>query len=329
MPDSDHGTPSSRGRSGHPDWRGRLLLPLTLATIAAFTLILWLLLRSETSTPALSPRDISATKEAVQFATSEAARQATLAIEAPSRTAVARTTAIAEAHERETAAAQASTAQARSTTQARATAAVPVTQTAQAQAFEIARAQAEATTQALTQRATLVFGPSSGILEQRDGDQAAQIACESPRITLRDFIAEATFHNPTASDPLPSPPAWDYGLIFSNLDGETEYRLILDADGTWTLNLHGSAFDISNRDTTPLLDLSTEGSNTLKLYVTGDISHLYINGQYVDTLNLSMFGMSQSSGSAHDISICAGIIVGNAIASRPTLYDDFTIWSLP
>ena len=265
----------------------------------------------------------------MQFATIEAARQATSLVEAPSRTAAARATATAEAYERETVAAQTATAQARSTTQARATAAVPVTQTAQAQAFETARAQANATTQALTQRATLLFGPSSGILEQREGDQASQIACESPRVTLRDFIAEATFHNPTASDPLPSPPAWDYGFIFSNLDGETEYRLILDADGTWTLNLHSSGFDISNRDTTPLLDLSTEGSNTLKLYVTGDTSHLYINGQYVDTLDLSMFGMSQSSASAHDISICAGILVGNAIAGRPTLYDDFTIWSLP
>jgi len=248
-------------------------------------------------------------------------------VEAPSRTAIAHSTASAEAHERETA----SAAQVRSTTHALETAAVPVTQTARAQAFETARARAGATAQTLTQHATLLFGPSSGVLEQREGDQAPQIACESPRLILRDFIAEATFHNPTASDPLPSPPAWDYGFIFSNLDGETEYRIILDSGGSWTLNLHSSGLDISNRDSTSLLDLSTEGSNTLKLYVTNDndTSHLYINGQYVDTLDLTMFGMAQSSGSEHDISICAGIMVGNAIAGRPTLYDDFNLWSLP
>jgi hypothetical protein len=329
MPESDQDILSPNGRSGRPDWRSKLLLPLTLATIGALALIVWLFARSETTTPTLSSRDVSATREAVQFATSEAARQATIEIEAPSRTALARITASAEAHERETATTVASTAQARATTHARDTAAVPVTQTAMAQAFERAHAQADATTQALTQRATLLFGPSSGILEQREGDQAPQVACEDPHLILRDFIAEATFHNPTASDPLPSPPAWDYGFIFSNLDGETEYRLILDSGGSWTLNLHSSGFDISNRDSTPLLNLSTEGSNTLKLYVTGDTSYLYINGQYIDTLDLAMFGMAQPSGSAHDISICAGIMVGNAIAGRPTLYDGFTVWSLP
>ncbi len=180
MPESDQDILPPGGRSGRPDWRSRLLFPLTLATIGALALIVWLLARSATPTPNLSSRDVSATREAVQFATSEAARQATMELEAPSRTAVARTTATAEAHKRETASAIASTAQARSTTHARDTAAVPVTQTARAQAFETAHAQADATAQALTQRATLLFGPSSGILEQREGDQAPQIACEFP-----------------------------------------------------------------------------------------------------------------------------------------------------
>lgn len=322
MSDADKVRPNQDqpSQSGPLDWRARLLLPLVLASISALALLGWLLLRGSPSTPTLSPLEVSSTREAVQFATAEAARQATREAVAPTRTAAAQATATAATHERETAAARTSTAEAH----ARSTAQAPVTQTAQAHVFETARAQAEATASTLTTLSTLVYGPSSGTLAQTEGNQASQVACDFSRITLSDFIAEATFHNPETP-----PPAWDYGIIFSNLEDESEHRLILDADGSWTLNLHSSGFDISNRDTTPLLDLSPTGSNTLKLFVADATGYLFINGHYIDTLDLTMFGLDQSIESEHDISVCTGIMEGNAITGRPVIYDHFTIWSLP
>jgi hypothetical protein len=310
--------PDQSAQSSPSDWRAKLILPLTLASLAALIFLFWLLFRSNPSTPTLPSQQTSATREAALFATGEAIRQATRDAAAPTTTAIARATSTAQAHERETASsARTSTAAA----QARSTAEAPVTQTAQAQAFATSRAQAEATTQALTTLSTLVYGPTNGTLEQTAPSQAA---CDFSHTTLSDFIAEATFHNPgPASQP------WDYGIIFSNLEDESEYRLILDSDGSWTLNLHSSGFDISNRDTTPLLDLSPTASNTLKLFVTDNIGDLYINSHYVDTLDLTMFGLDPSTESEHDISVCAAIMEGNTLAGRPTLYDNFTIWSLP
>jgi hypothetical protein len=313
MPD-DNLQPGQPAQSSPSDWRAKLLLPLTLASIAALIFLFWLLFRGNPSTPTLSSRDTSATREAIQFATGEALRQATREAAAPTTTAIARITSTVQAHERDARTATAA-AQARSTAQA------PATQTARAQAFATSRTQAEATTQALTTLSTLVYGPSGGTLEQT---AASQVACDSSHITLSDFIAEATFHNP---GPVSQP--WDYGIIFSNLEDESEYRLVLDSGGSWTLNLHSTGFDISNRDTTPLLDLSPTGSNTLKLFVTDNIGDLYINSHYVDTLDLTMFGLDPSTESEHDIFVCIGILEGNALTERPVVYDNFTIWSLP
>jgi hypothetical protein len=310
--------PGPPAQSSPSDWRAKLILPLTLASIAALIFLFWLLFRSNPSAPALSSQQTSATREAAQFATGEAIRQATRDAAAPTTTAVARATSTARAQKRETASsARTSTAAA----QARSTAQAPATQTAQAQAFATAQTEAEATTQALTTLSTLVYGPAGGVLEQTERNQ---IACNPSHITLSDFIAEATFHNPG-----PTSQPWDYGIIFSNLEDESEYRLILDSGGSWTLNLHSTGFDISNRDTTPLLDLSPTGSNTLKLFVTDNIGDLYINSHYVDTHDLTMFGLDPSTESEHDISICAGIMEGNDLVGRPVVYDNFTIWSLP
>jgi hypothetical protein len=116
---------------------------------------------------------------------------------------------------------------------------------------------------------------------------------------------------------------------FSNTGEATEYRVILDSESAWTFNLHSSGYDISLRDTTNLLDLSDRGSNTLKLYVTGDTAQLYMNGHYIDTLDLVMLGLGQSSEATHDVMVCAGIREEYAAVGRLTRYEGFRVWSLP
>jgi hypothetical protein len=283
-------------------------------------LIAWVLLRA--STPTLSQAEVSGTREAVQFATSQADRRATMKAGRATGTAIAWETATAEAHGRGVAASQTSIAAA---TAARATAEAPPTLTAQAQAHETAQVQAEATAQVLDRQATVLYGPISGTLEQIEG---VALPCTAAGVSLRDFVAEATFRNPEDAG-FAAGGAWDYGLIFSNIGEATEYRVILDSESAWTFNLHSSGYDISIRDTTSLLDLSGRGSNTLKLYVTGDTAQLYVNGHYIDTFELVMLGLGQASQATHDVMVCAGIREEYAAVGRLTRYEGFRAWSLP
>ena len=283
-------------------------------------LVAWVVLRG--ASPTLSQAEVSGTREAVQFATSQADRRATMKAGRATGTAVAWVTATAEARAREAAASQTAVAAA---TAARATAEAPPTLTAQAQARETAQVEAEATVQVLDGQATVVYGPTSGTLEQMEG---GELPCTAAGVNLRDFVAEATFHNPEDAG-FAAGGAWDYGLIFSNIGDDTEYRVSLDSESTWTFSLHSSGYDISLRDTTGLLDLSGRGSNTLKLYVTVDKALLYVNGRYIDTLDLVMLSLGQSSEAAHDVMVCAGIREEYAAIGRLTRYEDFRVWSLP
>jgi len=298
--------------------KGRsILLALALTCLSTFALASCA--SNGDGAPSLSTKDASSTAEAVQFATSEAIRQTTRVAANASHTAVAQATDTVVACERKAEVERTSLA---STARARATAQAPATQTVRAQAFQTARAHAEATIQVLNEQASQVYGPSDGALEQEAGDE---VACDDTGVKLRDFVVEAKFRNPQAEPG----EKWDYGIIVLNLGGQTQYRLILDSDGRWTLNLHSSGFDIENRDTSDLLDLSQGGSNTLKLFVKGDTGQLYLNGEYVSTLDLDMLGMGAASAYTHNVLICAGIKRGYSLPGRSTIYEGFSVWSLP
>lgn len=308
--------PERPSRRAQAERRGTLLFPLLLFACGCALvvgLIAWVLLGS--GAPRLSQAEATGTREAARFATAQAERRGTREAARVTGTAVVRGTATAAASETYAAV----------TAEARATAEAPPTLTAEAKARETAHVRAEATAQVLDVRATLAHGPTSGTLEQVEGDE---VPCAAAGLDLREFVAEATFHNPRDMG-LGQEPAWDHGLVFTNIGEGTEYRVILDSEGSWTFNLHSRAYDVSFSDGTDLLDLSTGGSNTLKLYVTRDTALVYLNGRYLDTLNLVILGLGQSEGATHDIMVCAGVREEYAAVGRLTLYEDFGVWSLP
>jgi hypothetical protein len=63
--------------------------------------------------------------------------------------------------------------------------------------------------------------------------------------------------------------------------------------------------------------------------VTGDKAQFSVNGRYIDTFDLNMLGLGQSSGAAHDVMVCAGIREGYGAVGRVTRYEGFRVWSLP
>src|SRR5688500_15168889 len=156
----------AHGSSSRRPW---ILVALAVATTGSvLAMLLWALFRGMIPGSSQSSEDVSATREAIQFATAEVVRETTRESLRAKDTTVALVTATAKAilvHEQGTVSARTAVAEA---TQAHATAQAPVTQTARAQAVETARSQAEATTAALSERATLVYGPSSGSLERSE-----------------------------------------------------------------------------------------------------------------------------------------------------------------
>lgn len=258
----------------------------------------------------------------MQLATSQAERRATVRTSRATTTALARQTVTAHALETEAASHQTSVA---ATADAEATAKAPPTLTAQARAHATALVQAAATVQVLEGQATLLYGPTDGMLEQLEGQDGP---CVEAGANLRNFVAEATFRNPTDAG-FAAGGAWDYGLVFSNIGEPTEYRVILDSEGKWTFSLHSDAYDLSISDTNDVLDQTDRGSNTLKLYVTENTARLYVNGRYIDTFDLVMLSLGQSGEATHDISVCAGIREGYTAVGRLTRYEGFRVWSLP
>lgn len=300
-----------------PQKRGGIPFVLVAAAgvvvVAAITLVLF-----QGGGPRLSSEQLGPIREAEQNATTQAVGQATRRSVRATGTAYARATSTEAARERQTAATRTSAAV---TANAIATVEAVPTQTANAHARETAQVQSAATVEALDERASLIYGPSSGPLEQQAGGTQA---CSAAAVDLRNFVAEATFHNPADSDD-----AWDYGIVATNRNEGSEYRFVLASDGSWTFNLHSPGYDISIRDEAPLLDLSRGAPNTLKLYVTEDLVHIYMNGQYVDTLELVMLGLGQSGSTRHDVLVCSGMGEEAVVPEERIGYEEFRVWSLP
>ncbi len=320
MPETQPERPSPRVQA---EQQARQLFPC-LFVVIGFALVLgvtaWILLRTATS--GLTREQVSATMEAVQSATSQAERRATVRTSRATTTALARQTVTANSRETEAASHQTSVA---ATSAAQATAKAPPTLTALAKAHATAQVQAEATVQVLDGQALLQYGPTEGTLEQLEGEGGP---CAAASVNLRNFVAEATFHNPQDAG-FAAGGAWDYGLVFPNIGEPTEYRGILDSESKWTFNLHSDAYDISISDASNLVDTSDGGSNTIKLYVADESAHVYINGRYLDTFDLVMLGLGQSELTHHDVSVCAGIREEYTTVGRLTQYEGFRVWSLP
>jgi len=73
----------------------------------------------------------------------------------------------------------------------------------------------------------------------------------------------------------------------------------------------------------PGLNVSADGSNTLKLIFKDDKGLFYLNGEFMVELDLSE---RTNSG---DIYIVTGVYSGDEITGEATDYSDFSIWALP
>ena len=78
---------------------------------------------------------------------------------------------------------------------------------------------------------------------------------------------------------------WDIGLGFRDSGGEEQFRLVVDAAGTWFLK-DGLGAVITGGSVVDF-DTSPTGSNTIELVAAGDTGYFAFNERLVSELDLS------------------------------------------
>jgi hypothetical protein len=164
-------------------------------------------------------------------------------------------------------------------------------------------------------QAKLVFGPLNDSLMQKD-DKYVEVF--SAGLSLKNFVARITFINPYDTATVGN---WDYGLFFRNKYNNDQYRLVILSNQTWTLIDHKSKKYVYTKTSKDLTTKKGE-ENTIWLIVVDETAHLFINGIYMQALDIPRL----TNG---DINPATGVYYGNTKSMKATEFRNFEVWSLP
>ena len=161
------------------------------------------------------------------------------------------------------------------------------------------------------------FGPTSGELRHDPSDNA--IETQYANVSIADMIVEATFVNPypAASN------KWDYGFIFRDQRNDSTgsfIQVVVTSDRRWDLAWRETS-DADNQrvggGTIPTFDTSAGGRNHLRVVAIKERGWLFVNGEFVSTLDLS------SVTGAGDVAVITGAFTGNEVAGAVTRFENF------
>jgi hypothetical protein len=164
---------------------------------------------------------------------------------------------------------------------------------------------------AVAQERPSIAGPLSG--ELAFGPDA--LGVERAGVDAPDFYARAEFANPE-----PAREMWDIGLGFRDSGGEEQFRLVVDAAGTWFLK--DGLGEVITGGSVADFDISPTGSNTIELVATGDTGYFAFNERLVSELDLS----ARAEGG--DVFVGAGFFTEDATEDGTIAFSEFEIWSL-
>jgi hypothetical protein len=144
------------------------------------------------------------------------------------------------------------------------------------------------------------------------------------KVDQRDFIAEVRFYNPHN---LPSD-GWIYRLGFRSTGSGTYYLSLYfmdNGESSWILFLDTpqKRDAILARRILPNLNILPDGANQLRLEAEGESGRLWVNDEYVATLDISKWS------AAGDIWVDATNRASSSDENWSARFDDFTVWSLP
>lgn len=165
-------------------------------------------------------------------------------------------------------------------------------------------------------KAKLVFGPKDYTLRH---DLENTVITFDPGLSLKNFIVSINFINPYDTS---ATGTWDYGILFRNKYANNQYRLTILSNQSWSLVNAWTWTDIFSRNDKHLTATAGE-ENTIWLIVVNAKAYLFINGTYIQPLDVS------AKLTAGDISPATGLYYGNKTDKKMTRFYDFMVWSLP
>ena len=169
-------------------------------------------------------------------------------------------------------------------------------------------------------RLSRVYGPRDGNIKHDPDD--GRIDTHRPRTSLLDGIIEARFHNPYAS----RQGNWSNGFLVRHSGLNEFHGIVIQEDGRWHHHLRTGDADITQRLAEQYsLQISTasSSSNHIRVIALGEEGWLFINGEFMERLDLS--GWTEKG----EVLAMTGYFAGDGIAGSgySTRFEDFTIWS--
>ena len=165
---------------------------------------------------------------------------------------------------------------------------------------------------------TKSYGPTHGDIEHNPDDRS--IDGWHSYTTITDGIIEARFSNPYH----PGSGSWSSGFLFRNSNQGEFHVAAVTNDGYWFHHLRSGDAESQPLAYRPSSSISTSasGSNHIRVIVVGSDGWLFVNGHYVERLQLG--GWLEPG----TVSAIASYFTGDGIAGRSTSFQLFTIWSI-
>ena len=161
-----------------------------------------------------------------------------------------------------------------------------------------------------------VYGPWDGSI--RHDPEDGLIDLHKIYLLFTDGIVEAKFTNPYASDQ----GEWSSGFFFRVTYYNEFHILVIHSDGSWYHNLRtGGTEQELNSEYSHYVATTANDNNHIRIIFIENEGWLFINGTYIDSLDLS--GLIR----AGSVFAIAGYFTGDGIVGYSTSYEDFTIWS--
>ena len=166
------------------------------------------------------------------------------------------------------------------------------------------------------------FGPIDGELRHDPSD--GFIKTEYADVWMSDFIVSATFVNPYSA----SSNDWDYGFIIrdSGTGASSRYiHVVITSRGRWAVAWREGRSSESERiagGALGRLDTSAGDENRLWLAVIGEHGLLFVNGEFVSSLDLS------DVTGAGDVAVITGAFEGDEVAEAVTRFESFQVFPL-
>ena len=162
------------------------------------------------------------------------------------------------------------------------------------------------------------YGPRDGSIDHDPDD--GFIDEHDSRSILADGIIEARFFNPYSR----TEGSWSSGFLFRLGISNVFHAIIADDNRRWHHRLRIGEADSTQQladNNSSHISSGPSGSNHIRIIALDEEGWLFINGAYVDKLDLG--GLLETG----SVSAVGAYFTGHGIAGKSTRFEDFTIWS--